>query len=57
MTEEQQRKEIVSVNLGIFNQVKRLYITKTKQELLEITTSKLQAEKLKFAISRSSCLQ
>ena len=37
MTEEQQTKERVSVNLEIFDQVKRLYSRKTKQELFEIT--------------------
>ena len=38
MSEEQQRKEKVGVNLEIFDQVKRLYMstTKTKQELLKI---------------------
>ena len=48
MNEEQQRKERVSVNLQIFDQVKRLYTTKTKQELLEITNLKIQAKRLKF---------
>ena len=38
MSEEQQRKEKVGVNLEIFDQVKWLYMstTKTKQELLKI---------------------
>ena len=45
MIEEQQRKERVSVNLEIFDQVKRLYTTKTKQELFEIKNLKLQAER------------
>ena len=38
MSEEQQRKESVGVNLEVFDQVKRLYTstTKTKQELFEI---------------------
>ena len=55
MTEEQQRKKRLSVNLIIFHQVKQLYTTKTKKELLEITNLKLQAERLKFVISSSSC--
>ena len=43
MSEEQQRKKRVSVNLEIFDQVKWLYtcITKTKKELHEITNLKL----------------
>ena len=53
MSEEQQRKERVNVNLEIFDQVKRLYTTKTKNKLLEITNLKLQAERLKFVISSS----
>ena len=56
MSEEPQRKERVSVNLEIFNQVKRLYTTKTKQELLEITNLNLSACDFKFIISSSSCL-
>ena len=40
MSKEQQRKERISLNLEIFDQVKRLYTTKTKQELLEITNKK-----------------
>ena len=56
MIEEQQRKERVSINLEIFDQVKRLYATKTKQELLENTNLKLQAERLKFVISSNTCL-
>ena len=43
MSEKQQRKERVGVNLEIFDQVKRLYTTKTKQELLEITNLILSA--------------
>ena len=48
--QEQQRKERISVNLEIFDQVKRLYTTKTtcKQELLEITSLKLQTERFKL---------
>ena len=41
MSEEQQRKERLSVNLEIFDEVKRLYTTKTKQELL-LSLSALQ---------------
>ena len=48
MSEEQQRKERVSVNLEIIDQVKRLYTTKTKQELLEITNLSLSACNFKF---------
>ena len=49
MTEVQQRKERVSVNREIFDKVKQSkYIKKTKQELLEITNLKLQAERLKY---------
>ena len=43
MSEEQQRKESISVNLEIFDQVKQLYTTKTKQELLKITNLSLLA--------------
>ena len=56
MSEEQQRKERVSVNIKIFDQAKRLYSTKTKQELLEITNLSLSACNFKFVISSSSCL-
>ena len=56
MSKEQQRKERVSLNLEIFDQVKRLYTTKTKQELLEITNLSLSASNFKFVISSSSCL-
>ena len=56
MNEEQQRKKRVSVNLEIFDQVKRLYTTKTKQELLEIKNLSLSACNFKFLISSSSCL-
>ena len=56
MSEEQQRKERASVNLKIFDQVKQLYTTKTKQELLEITNFSLSAYNFKFVISSSSCL-
>ena len=45
MSEEQQRKERVNVNLEIFDEVQRLYTTKYKQELLKITT-----ERLKFVL-------
>ena len=45
MCKERQRKKRVSVNLEIFDQVKRLFTTKTKQEQLEITNLKLQAER------------
>ena len=48
MSEEQQRKETVSVNLKIFDQVKRLYTTKTKHELLKITNLSLSACNFKF---------
>ena len=47
MKNNKERK--VSVNLEIFDQVKRLYTTKSKQELLEITNfslSVLQVNKL-----------
>ena len=56
MSEEQQKKERVSVNLEIFDQVKRLYTTKTKQKPLEITNLSLSACNFKFVISSSSCL-
>ena len=48
MSEEQQRKERVSVNLEIIDQVKQLHTTKTKQELLETTNLSLSAGNLKF---------
>ena len=41
MSEEQERKERVSVNVEIFDQIKWLCTTKTKQDLLEITNLKL----------------
>ena len=50
MTEEQQRRERVSVNLQIFDQVKQLNTTKTKQELLEITYLSLSDCNFKFVI-------
>ena len=57
ISEEQQRKERVSVNLKIFDQVKRIYpTTKTKKELLEITNLSLLAGNFKFVISSSFCL-
>ena len=55
MSEEQQKKERFSVNLKIFDQVKQLYTTKTK-ELLEITNLSLSACNFKFVFSSSSCL-
>ena len=45
MRNNKERK--VSVNFEMFDHVKRIYTTKTKQELLEITSLK-QAERLKF---------
>ena len=48
MSEKQQKNERVSVNLEIFDLVKRLYTTKTKQELLEITNLSLSACNFKF---------
>ena len=39
MSEEQPRKERVSVNLEIFDQVKRLYTTKTNCSLFRKTRS------------------
>ena len=56
MSEEQQRKERVSVNIEIFDQVKWLYTTKIKQDLLEITNLSLSACNFKFVISSSSFL-
>ena len=56
MSEEQQRKQRVNVNLEIFHQVKRLYTTKTKQELLKITNLSLSACNFKFVSLSSSCL-
>ena len=41
INKEQQKKERVTVNLEIFDQVKQLYTTKTKQELLENTNLSL----------------
>ena len=51
MNEEQQRKESVSVNIEIFDQVKRLYTKKTKQEVLEITNLSLLVCNFEFVIS------
>ena len=48
MSEEQQREERVSSNFEIFDLVKQLYTTKTKQELLEITNLSLSACNLNF---------
>ena len=48
MSEEQQRKERVSVNLEIFGSSKAAIYNKTKPELLEITNSSLSACNLKF---------
>ena len=42
MSEEQQRKGRVSVNLEIFDPVKRLYITKTNCSLFRKTRSVLE---------------
>ena len=39
MSEEQQRKETVGVNLEIFDQVKQLYTTKTNCSLFRKTRS------------------
>ena len=56
MSEKQHRMERASVNLQIFDEVKRLYATKIKKELLEITNLSLSACNFKFVISSSSFL-
>ena len=43
MKNNKERNRVVNVNLKIFDQVKQLYTTKTKQELLEITNLSLSA--------------
>ena len=56
MSEQQQNKERFSVNLEIFDQLKRLHTTKTKQELLEITNLSLSACNFKQLLFSFCCI-